>query len=166
MLLLIIKLLLNSYRISMILRIMETPNIHIPVPKTPPHSSLDLSRDDRLRIQTLYYTAGWSISDIQLQFSQITRRQIDYALKHRPTPQKRHSGRHVLLDTPYREQLVDFVTKDSFSRDIPWAELPQYLGWNCGEKAIRTALHKEGYTRAIRRRKPPLSPENQQKRKD
>jgi hypothetical protein len=46
---------------------------HIPTPKqprTPPHES---SRDDRLRIQTLYYDTKWTISDIILQ-TNLTRR--------------------------------------------------------------------------------------------
>jgi uncharacterized protein (DUF433 family) len=45
-----------------------------------------MSRDDRLRIQTLYYTAGWSIDDILLQNPHITHWQIQYALENRPTP--------------------------------------------------------------------------------
>ena len=76
---------------------------HVPTPQTPAHET---TRDDRLRIQTLYYTARWTIDDIILQLPFITRQQIYYALDHRPTPQKHHSGRHVLLDTPRRKQLV------------------------------------------------------------
>jgi len=54
----------------------------VPTPKTPIHQT---SRDDRIRIQTLFYTAGWSIDDIILQLN-FTRRQVLYALEHRPTP--------------------------------------------------------------------------------
>jgi len=145
---------------------MEVENQHIPTPKTPTRAkNNDLSRDDRLRIQTLYYTARWSIEDLRLQFP-FSRAQIDYALENRPTPQKTHSGRHVLLNTPTRKELVQWVTASSLNRSIPWAEIPKWLGWNCGEKAIRTALHKEGYTRGVRRRKPPLSDVNQKKRLD
>ncbi len=57
--------------------------MNIPTPKTPTHIA---SRDDRLRIQTLYYDAGWNVDDILLQNPRITRRQIYYALDHRPTP--------------------------------------------------------------------------------
>ena len=85
---------------------MEVENQHIPTPKTPTRAkNNDLSRDDRLRIQTLYYTAGWSIEDLRLQFP-FSRAQIDYALENRPTPQKTHSGRRVLLNTPTRKELV------------------------------------------------------------
>ena len=40
--------------------IMET-TFSIPTPKTPTHQ---ISRDDRLRAQTLYYDAGWDVDDI------------------------------------------------------------------------------------------------------
>jgi len=141
---------------------MET-TIYIPTPKTPTHAT---SRDDRLRIQTLYYTAGWSIDDILLQNPRITHRQIQYALEHRPTPQKHYTGRHVLLDTPHRKFLIKWVTQSSFTREIPWAELPKWLEWDewCGGFAIRRAFKTEGYCRGVRRRKPPLSEANRIKR--
>jgi hypothetical protein len=81
--------------------------LHVPTPKTPTHIA---SRDNRLRIQTLYYDAGWKVDDILLQNPRITRRQIYYALAHRPTPQKHSTGRHVLLDTPHRKHLIAWVT--------------------------------------------------------
>jgi transposase/DDE superfamily endonuclease len=136
--------------------------MNVPTPKTPTKTT---TRDDRLRIQTLYYTAGWTVSDLLLQLP-FTRRQIDYALTSRPTPQKIKCGRHVLLDTPTRKLLVNWATASSRSRDIPWAELPKELGWDCSSSAIRTAFKKEGYVRGIRRKCPPLSAKNQQARLD
>lgn len=92
-------------------------SLHIPTPHTPTQES---SRDQKLQIQTLYYTAGWSIADLVLQFPRLTRRQIDYALQTRPTPQKQgHCDRHVLLTPHHRKQLIDWVTTDSHTRDIP-----------------------------------------------
>jgi hypothetical protein len=90
---------------------MET-TIYIPTPKTPTHTT---SRDNRLRIQTLYYTAGWSIDDILLQNPHITYQQIQYALENQPTPQHHRSGRHVVLDTPHRKFLIHWVTQSSFT---------------------------------------------------
>ncbi len=64
------------------------------------------SRDDRLRIRTLYYNVGWSIDDLLLQLP-FTQHQLYYALESRPTPQKHaRCGRHILLNTPQRKQLV------------------------------------------------------------
>ena len=75
----------------------------VPTPKTPTRIT---SRDDRLQICTLYYNARWEIDDIILQLN-LTRRQVEYALDHRPTPQKHLCGRHLLLDTPKRKDLVN-----------------------------------------------------------
>ena len=63
---------------------LEPQNWHVPTPKTPHESS----RDDMLRVQTLYYDASWSIDDIMLQIPTLTKRQILYAIDHKPTPQK------------------------------------------------------------------------------
>jgi hypothetical protein len=137
---------------------MESTTYHIPTPKH--HTSTnDTSRDDRLRVQTLYYDAGWSIDDIILQ-TNLTRCQVEYALQHRPTPQKHNSGRHLLLNTPQRKYLINWVTANAQNRRVAWSDIPKSLGWNCSLKAIRAAFKKEGYVRRIARRKPPISEEN------
>jgi hypothetical protein len=51
--------------------IMDLEPLHIPTPHTPTQES---TRDQKPQIQTLYYTAGWSITDITLQFPRLTRR--------------------------------------------------------------------------------------------
>jgi hypothetical protein len=43
-------------------------------------------------------------------------------------------------------------------------ELPRWLGWTYGEKAVRTAFQKEGYCRGVRRRTPPISEKNRRLR--
>ncbi len=128
--------------------------MNVLTPKTPTRMA---SRDDRLRIHTLYYDADWTVADILLSHPQLTQRQVYYALNHRPTPQKHLSGRHILLDTLHRKYLVEWVSQSSFTRDVPWVELPKWLEWNCRGYAIRAAFKKEGYTRALRRMKPPIS---------
>jgi hypothetical protein len=136
----------------------------VPTPKTPPNRT-PTTRDDRLRIQTLYYTAGWTVDDILLQSPRFTRRQVDYALHlPRPTPQKTRCGRKPFLSTPERKHLISWATYNSLTREIPIKELPKWLGWSCNEKAVRTAFKKEGYCRAVRRKKPPISPDNQKLR--
>ena len=76
------------------------------------------SRDNQLRIQTLYYDAKWTINAIILQ-TNLTRRQVEYALHHRPTPQKHSTGRHTLLNTPQRKQLIEWVTANAQNRRVP-----------------------------------------------
>ena len=131
----------------------------IPTPKTP-HSS---TRDERLRIHTLYFEAGWTQDQIALQLN-LTRRQVQYALAHRITPQKHYTGRKILLNTPQRKRLIDWVTASKANRRVSWPEIPAILGLDCGEKAIRAAFKNEGFVRRSARQKPPLSEQNQRDR--
>jgi hypothetical protein len=62
----------------------EPEPLHIPCPKI--GRSQEYTRDEKLQIQTLYYTASWKIDDILLTFPRLTRRQVDYALETRLTP--------------------------------------------------------------------------------
>jgi hypothetical protein len=135
---------------------------HIPTPKT---LRKTCTCDDRLRIETLYFDANFTVSDICLQLN-LKPGQVYYALSHRLTPQKRGCGRHVLLNTPQRKRLVEFVTTSSANRYIPWCDLPKHLGFNCGEKAIRKAFKTEGFVRCFARRKPPLTEQHKQDRLD
>jgi hypothetical protein len=132
--------------------------ISIPTPKT--IKSKELSRDDRLRVQTLYFDANFTRAQICLQTG-YTYDQVTWALAHRLTPQKKaKSGRHILLNTPQRKRLIDWVTASQTNRQTPWNDIPRILGWDCGEKAIRTAFKREGFRRCLSRKKPRLSPEN------
>ena len=131
--------------------------LSFPTPKTP---RKDCSRDDRLRVQTLYFDAGWTQDQIVLQTG-LSRGQVQYALSHRITPQKHCSGTKVRLNTPQRKRLIEWVTASYTNRRVPWPEIPALLGWDCGIDAIRTAFKKEGYVRRSARQKPPLSYENQ-----
>ncbi|PQE05393.1 transposable element tc1 transposase protein [Rutstroemia sp. NJR-2017a BBW] len=134
---------------------------HIPTPKQP--RSAELSRDDRLRIHTLFFDANWSRDDIVL-YTGFTYKQVCDALKHRLTPQKSKCGLKPRLTTPERKRLVDWVSASADNREIPWIAIPQILKLNCSHKAIRTAFKKEGYIRAVARRKPPLSEANKEER--
>jgi hypothetical protein len=81
----------------------------VPIPKTPIHQT---SRDDQLRVQILFYTAGWNVDDIVPRLN-LSRCQVHYALEHQPTSQKHHRGRHLLLDTPRPKILTDWVTANA-----------------------------------------------------
>ncbi len=82
------------------------PIISIPTPKTP---RKETSRDQRLRIHTLYFNANWTQDAIAPQLN-LTLDQVKYALRNRVTPQKTHTGRKLLLNTPRRKQLINWVT--------------------------------------------------------
>lgn len=74
-------------------------------------------------------------------------------MRHRLTPQKNKIGRRVLVNTPRRKELVEWVTANKTNRETLWREIPAILKWNCGERAIRTALQREGFTRCVQRKK-------------
>src|ERR1700733_6422153 len=85
--------------------ISQSSEYSIPTPKTPQKLC---TRDDHLRIQTLFFNASWTKDDIALQLN-VSLRQIKYALNHRLTPQKSRCGRYPLLGPLERKQLVDWV---------------------------------------------------------
>jgi hypothetical protein len=92
---------------------MET-SYYVPTPKTP---RKQCTRDDRLRIQTLYFTAGFTQDEIALQLC-LTRDQVRYALAHCLTPQKQYCGCKVSLSTPQQKRLVKWVISSSTNRHI------------------------------------------------
>ena len=69
---------------------------HVPVPKA---TFTQTSRDDRLRIQTLYHHAGFTIDQIVLQLHRFSCRQVKYALQHLTTPRKKLYGQRLFLNT-------------------------------------------------------------------
>ena len=113
----------------------------IPVPK---QKHPELTRDQRLRVQTLFFDANYTRSQICLQTG-YSYDQVRWAIAHRLTPQKQKTGRRVLLNTPQRKRLIQWVTASQENRETPWIEIPGILGLDCGEKAIQTAFKREGY---------------------
>ena len=121
------------------------PTFQVPVPK---QVHQELTRDQRLRVQTLFNDAHFTVSQIALQTG-YTLRQIRYALAHRLTPQKQKTSQRVLLNTLQRKRLIQWVTASQENWETAWVEIPGILGLDCGEKAIRTAFKKEGYVRRV-----------------
>jgi hypothetical protein len=70
------------------------PIYQVPTSKRP----CELTRDQRLQVQTLFNNANYTVSQIVLQTG-YTERQVHYALAHCLTPQKRKTGWKVLLNT-------------------------------------------------------------------
>ena len=125
-----------------------------------PKQRKQTTRDDRLRIQTLYYNAGFTPDQIVLQLHHLTLRQVEYALSHPLTPKKKACGRKPFLSTPRRKLLIDWVCASKVHRRIPWDEIPEIFGWDCGFKAIQAAFKKEGFARRNARTRPPISEKN------
>ena len=125
---------------------------------TTPTKQKELSRDLRLKAQTLK-TIGWKYSKIA-DFLKITLRQAQYACFVRPTPQKTLCGRKTTLDADSRQFLIEFVCASRENRQIPYCQIPYTLGWNVSEDVIRRTLKKEGFSRRIARRKPPITEAN------
>ena len=130
---------------------------YVPVPKA---ASKSTTRDDRIRIQTLYQHAGFTIDQIALQLPQFTVRQIEYAIQNPATPKKQRCGRRPFLNTPRRKFLIDWICSSKINRRIPWEDIPDILGWPCGIDAIRAAFKKEGFARRNARTRPPISEKN------
>src|SRR5579871_5903597 len=102
---------------------------HIPTPK---QSKRELLRDERLCVQTLFFDANHTRSQICLETG-YTYGQVCYAITHRLTPQKKRCGRKVILNTPQRKRLIQWVTASQENRETPWIEIPGILGLDCGE---------------------------------
>lgn len=133
-----------------------TSDFTVPLPK---QGKKQLSRDDRLRIQTLVFDANFTRDQICLPIG-YSYKEVCYALKHRLTRQRHTRGRKVKLDTPQRKKLIQWVTASRKNRETPWIQLPSILGFDCGEYAIRTAFEKEGFGPFVERKKPKVSEEN------
>ena len=115
-------------------------------PSTPKRrKNPDISRDKRLEIYTLSKKAGWTPRRIAKKLD-ISLNQIYYSLHHQLTPQKQHSGRKSIINTPYRKRLIEFVTYNKRTRRMRFIDVAYELGWDVSESAIRRALAKEGMT--------------------
>ncbi|RFU23549.1 hypothetical protein B7463_g12789, partial [Scytalidium lignicola] len=130
---------------------------------TPKIKRADCTRDQRLKIQTLFLQGGWTKDDIMLQLN-VTSSQIRYALAHRLTPQKVKSGRRPFLGPSERKLLIEWVCSSAANRRVEWYRIPAILGWNCKVYAIATAFKLEGFSRRSALKKPQLSLDNVRKR--
>jgi hypothetical protein len=132
----------------------------VPVPKQP---APQLTRDQRLRVQVLFFDAHFTRAQICLQTG-FTYDQVCYAIANRLTPQKRRTKGRILLNTPQRKKLIQWVTASRENRETPWLKILEILGWDCGEYAIKSAFKKEGFARRASRQKCPFTEEGRLER--
>jgi hypothetical protein len=72
--------------------------------------------------------------------------QVQYALSHAETPITR-PGRPSKLSEAQVEELKAFMAASPANERMPFAKIPQALGWDVGEYCIRHALRKLGHKR-------------------
>jgi hypothetical protein len=81
--------------------------VQISVPTPKPVVPKNLSKEDRVWVQTLYFDANYTRAQICLQTGYYYD-QVTWALSYRLTPQKKaKSGRHMRLNTPQRKRLIE-----------------------------------------------------------
>ena len=119
-----------------------------------PTDSLDTTRDQRIAIKTaLLFKVPWSKIRQELH---VTNRQIQYANRHRVTPQKKKKcGTKAKLSTPRKKALEEWLLESPSRRHIPWRQIPLCAPEfsDIGEHAIYTAMKSLGYCRRVAKRK-------------
>jgi transposase len=118
-----------------------------------PTDSRQTTRDQRLAIKTaLRFHVPWSQIRKELN---VTNRQIQYANRHRLTPQKQRCGHKPKLSTPRRRALEAWLLESPSRRHIPWRQIPLCAPEfsDIGECAIYTAMKSLGYCRRVAKRK-------------
>jgi hypothetical protein len=118
-----------------------------------PTTSYDTTRDQRIAIKTaLLFKVPWKKIRQELY---ITNRQIQYANRHRTTPQKKKSSGKPKLSTSKRQALEAWLLESPSRWYIPWRQIPLYAPEfnNIGEHAIYTAMTSLGYCRRVAKRK-------------
>ncbi|PVH90509.1 hypothetical protein DM02DRAFT_547659 [Periconia macrospinosa] len=121
-----------------------------------------LTRDERVRIHTLYYQAGWQCPDIA-RFLGINYRTVARCIKGSVTPH-RPRGSKGLLDTPTKSRLIAYATASGEQRIKPYAQLAAELGIHADPRTIRRVFKSERYYRRVATEKPWLGEIHKQKR--
>lgn len=128
-------------------------------PETPrgPRRSQHLSRDDRLRTQTLYDFAGFSIAKIA-NLLNITYNQAHHACKaSTPTPHK-HTGRPLRMSDDSLDEVICWISSSFENRYKTCDQIASELTLPiCGE-TLRKMLKSRGIRAHTAARNPPLDP--------
>lgn len=132
------------------------------IPSTPSTlRQFQMSRKQRIKVHTLR-SIGWKYHQITFHLS-LTMRQVAFPATHPRTPRK-CSGRPPKITKDMMKELIQFISASAHNRRMQYAKIPAVLGWDVTESAIRYALKKEGYSRCMALRKPPISLVNQRTR--
>lgn len=121
---------------------------------TPISKSTWLSRDDRIRIQTMR-DLGYS----QYRIAEIlgfTKDQIQYTYHSNLTPRK-PSGQPSKLSPTQMDEIIDFITHSKRNRQMTYSRLIKALDLGVSVHCLQLALKNRGYRRYPALKKPPLS---------
>jgi hypothetical protein len=114
----------------------------------------ELTRDEKIEIRALRKHNKWDFHTLARATGK-TYRQVERACKGPLTPRKQQTGRKVLIRTPVKAILKQFIEADPLHRKLPWCDLPYYIPALelYGEHAISTAMQSLGYKRVIQPRR-------------
>ena len=135
-------------------------------PSPPPEAEYSprLTRDDRLRILTLRYDAGFTYEAITKQLGHVTYRQVQYTCQsHVPTPRKA-IGQSSRLSEEEVDKIEDFIKSSRSTRRLSYAGVVEQMNLSVSKDVVARALFKRGYKRCKALRKPPLNEQNKRAR--
>ena len=122
----------------------------------------EISPSMRAKIRALYHIANWPFRKIA-SVTGIALTTVYRVAKPPITPKRnRVRGRPFLLRTPQREKLIATATESAVNRRKPLTEIAHMAGIVACPVTLRRTMATEGYSRRIARKKPWLSPKNQQ----
>ena len=132
-------------------------------PTTPQKEyAIRLTRDDRIRIQTLR-EAGLTYQQISQQLH-INYRQVQYACQASQVTPKKPRGATPKLSDDQIDEIITWISQSKKNRRMPYYKVIKALDLSVSPTTLAYALKKRGYTRCKALRKPDLGPENRRQR--
>ncbi|RKF84227.1 hypothetical protein GcM1_136012, partial [Golovinomyces cichoracearum] len=119
------------------------------------YKAKETSEADRSNIRALANT-GMPRRNIS-NLLHLTERQGQYALTQSVTPKNNRTGRKHAISSDKAQELVNWALSDGSHRHAKFSEIPTIAPHlnlvNVGEKAIRSALKRNGYERRVAKKR-------------
>ncbi|EED12565.1 conserved hypothetical protein [Talaromyces stipitatus ATCC 10500] len=131
-------------------------------PASPKQYSTRLTRDDRIRVQTLR-EAGFTYEQIAKQLN-ITQNQVQYACQSSQVTPKKARGAPPKLSEAQMDEIIESIFSSKRNRCMSYHKVIKALNLNVAPTTLAYSLKKRGYIRCKALRKPYLSPENRRQR--
>lgn len=124
----------------------------------------EATRDERLMMHTLRYSAAWDFNEIAKALG-FANRTVARICGQTITPRKKHErGRKYKLTPTDRCRLFSIATQDSHHRRMPLNDIARICEIQVCDQVLRNAFQTQGYNRRVARRKPFLNQEQKAKR--